>query len=486
MVPGPSVLPTMDLSAILEGVTASAAAIVAPKGAHPGLLLRKMVGGAPPNYVALSTGSLGGFPYYWQDPSSLLFNAETYHWIDSAVDGGAVPARLSGPFTNLAITALGSIRFTLSAVQQNQLDTARAEITTAQSNLLTAWQAAFGSTWAGQPSAPIDVVLQTIATNWENPPGAIQDLFAAPDLAALLSRAPSQGAAVLPALSAYLAAVAGANQWTNLVSRQRGYLQAALAALQQPTSANGGLLLNNQSVAPAYQVLTSVSDILAGLAGANAGLTTSLVARPADNGASLVTLNGKMAATGDPASLLALETNAGVELAGAAIGAATDPVSIAARFEGVTQVMFRPVPFDGASMTGWFWSDAILQAGQPGAANAGGFSFSPTPPFDFSPQGQFGWLMGLLIARSPVLSVGIDGASAVRIAAAVNGGDGATLSFLGQNLSAPGTESDYRAVVIPPQAGGQATLQIAPASPSAPNLGSRAYVLGGIVQFIDA
>jgi len=474
----------MDLSAILEGVTASAAAIVAPKSTIPGGLGRKMLGGTSPRYVALSTGSLGGFPYYWQDPSSLLFNADTYHWIDSAVNGGVVPASLAGPFTNLAITALGSIRFTLSAAQQSQLDTAQAQITGAQSNLLTAWQTAFGPTWAGQPAAPIDVVLQTIATSWANPPGAIQDLFTAPDLTALLSRAPSQGAAVLPALNVYLTAVAGANQWINLVSRQRGYLQAALAALQLPTSANGGLLLNNRSVVPAYQVQTPLSDILAGLAGANAGLTTSLVARAAGDGTSQVTLNGGMAATGDPVSVLALETQGGVELAGAAIAAATQPVSIAARFEGVTQVMFQPMPFDGTSMTGWFWSAPILQAGQPGAASAGGFSFSPTPPFDFSPQGQFGWLTGLLIARSPALSVGIDGASAARIAAAVNDGDGATLSFLGQSLLAPGIASGYQAVVVPPQGSGQATLQIAPTLPPAPNLGSRAYVLGGIVRFI--
>lgn len=474
----------MDLSAILEGVTASAAAIVAPRSTIPGPPARKMLGGPPQNYVALSTGSLGGFPYYWQDPSSLLFNADTYQWIDSAVDGGTVPASLSGPFTNLAITALGSIRFTLSAAQQSQLDTAQAQITGAQSNLLTAWQTAFGPTWAGQPSAPIDVVLQTIATRWANPSGAIQDLFTAPDLAALLSRAPSQGTAVLPALSSYLAAVAGANQWINLVSRERGCLQGALAALQLPTNANGGLLLNNQSVVPAYQVLTPVSDILTGLASANAGLTTSLVARATGDGTSLITLNGGMAATGDPAGLLELETNAGVELAGAAIAAAAEPVSIAARFEGVTQVMFQPMPFDCASMTGWLWSAAILQAGQPGAASAGGFSFSPTPPFDFSPRGRFGWLTGLLIARRPALSVGIDGDSATRIAAAVNGGDGPTLSFLGQSLSAPGIASDYQAIVVPPQGSGQATLQIAPASPPAPNLGSRAYVLGGIVRFV--
>jgi len=475
----------MDLSAILEGVTASAAAIVAPKGTIPGGLFRKQLGGPPPSYVALSTGSLGGFPYYWQDPSSLLFNAETYCWIDSAVNGGVVPASLSGPFTNLAITALGSIHFSLSAAQQSQLDTAQAQITGAQSNLLTAWQTAFGPTWGGQPAAPIDVVLQTIATNWANPPGAIQDLFTAPDLTALLSRAPSEGTAVLPALSLYLAAIASANQWINLASRQRGYLQAALAALQLPTSANGGMLLNNQSVVPAYQFQTPVSDILAGLAGTNAGLTISLVARAAGNGTSQITLNGGMAATGDPVNLLSLKTETGVELAAAAIAAATESVSIAARFEGVTQVMFQPMPFDSTSMSGWFWSAAILQAGQAGAASAGGFSFSPTPPFDFSPRGQFGWLTGLLIARSPALSIGINGASATRIATAVNDGDGATLSFLGQSLSVPSMMSDYQAVVIAPQGAGQAILQIAPTIPSAPNLGSRAYVLGGIVRFID-
>jgi len=472
----------MDFSAIAERLTASAAAAVAPRPTILGRLARAMVAKpeAPaPAYVALGTGSLGGFPYYWEDPSTLRFNAETYRWINSAVNGGASPAALSGPFTNRAITVLGSIRFTLSAAQQSQLDLAKAQMTMAQAALLNAWRKAFGASWTGQIGAPIDVVLQTIASTWASPAVPVQSLFVAPDLAGLLSRAPAQGATILPDLAAYFSAVTSTRKWVDILSRQSGYLRSAQAALAQPALGNGGLLLNDGTIVPAFQVETPLSEILASIGKGNTSVNANLIARAAGDGLSRVTFNGGGAVTGEATSVLALETGDGVELAGAAIAAAAQPVSIAAQFEGVTQVAFQPVPFDIGTMTGWFWREPIEQALQASGAGAG-FSFSPRPPYDFTQQGQFCWLTGVLIARNPILSVSLEGAAADRIAQAINQDPDAELMFLGQNLAV----DDLQAMTVPSGGNRPDMLRIAPL-PGAANLGSRAYVLGGVVRWID-
>ena len=434
--------------------------------------------------VPLSTAGLGGFPYYWQDPATLQFNADTYRWIISAVNGGANPAQLSGLFPNRCITALGSISYSLSNAEQQRLASASADIQIAQADLLTAWKAAFGSTWDGEAGRPIDVVVETIAKTWANPATDLKSLVSASDLAAFLPRAPAEAktGGILPVLKAYLAAIAVADRWLDMVSRQNGFLQRARAALQIPTRQNGGLTLNNGSIVPAYRVETPLSSILRGLSNQNASLDAGFIAQRNSSSSISVAYNNEKPEVGDPTSFLALETGAGEELIGTAIAAAGKPVSIAARFEGVTRVSFAPMFFDTATLRGWFWTKAIEQAVKQAGPGAGGFGFSPKPPIDFSPQGQFGWLTGLVIARYPSLSIDLDAPVATRITNVVNGDKGAVLKLLGDALMAPGQAANYQASVGRDAGSAKPVLHLG--HTVSHDLGSRAYVLSGNVRFI--
>ena len=154
------------LSAIETALANAGNAAVAP-------LLR--AGGAgfakPPGYAAFSAGALGKFPYYWQVPSNLQFNATTYRSIRAGLKAGASPIELDGVFADQFAEVISDIFYTLSTADQSKLAQAQIEATNEQLKVLQAWQSTFGAlpTDPTERSQPIDLIIGEIANAWAAP-----------------------------------------------------------------------------------------------------------------------------------------------------------------------------------------------------------------------------------------------------------------------------------------------------------------------------
>jgi hypothetical protein len=96
--------------------------------------------------VSIDTGGSGEFPYYYTNPTNLLFNNATWSWIDTSLVSGASPAQLADEqFTNVYIELLSKVGYSLSSADQATLNAASANATNQQMALLNAWKAAYGS-----------------------------------------------------------------------------------------------------------------------------------------------------------------------------------------------------------------------------------------------------------------------------------------------------------------------------------------------------
>ncbi len=127
-------------------------------------------------------GALGNFPYYWQNPNNLEFNAKTYAWISSALKARS------------------------DAMLQASSQTLPPMIAEQQSALLNAWKNVYGSFPEGE-GQPIDRVLRTISTHWADPPTTSQNLRTALNLNQILKATPASGQPILPVLASYLGAL---------------------------------------------------------------------------------------------------------------------------------------------------------------------------------------------------------------------------------------------------------------------------------------
>ncbi len=125
-------------------------------------------------------GALGNFPYYWQNPNNLEFNAKTYTWISSALKAASTDQPL------LALAAN-------DAIDQ-------------QVALLNAWKQAYGSFPDGK-GQPIDRIMSSIASHWAAHPTTLTKLQHSLNLNALLNATPASGKPIIPLLANYLNAL---------------------------------------------------------------------------------------------------------------------------------------------------------------------------------------------------------------------------------------------------------------------------------------
>lgn len=436
-----------------------------------------------PTLRKFSIGPEGGFPYIWQDPSTLEFNASTYRWINSSLRPGipSSPVQLEGVFTNQFIQVLGSISFSLSTADQSQLGRLRSQRTERQANLLRAWLEAFDKfpvTTSSQQ--PIDAVLHTIATTWAVPQTTLAKLQAASklgELTALLNKTPKQGLKLLSALSAYLEAIAAGSSLIDAVSSNTGELRQVLAALQTPSAENGALRTDDGQLQPAFEVHTPVTDIQKGLSQDGQKVEFQASVSRTAKGRYQVTVPG----SGEDAVLVSdflnLSPDGGSDIFAPMALRASLPIEMS--FQGVTSVRFKPSPFDPKSGENWYWPQPIQAAISNGTSDVTGFKFSPTPQIDFSTGGSFGFLTQVVISRHPTIRVTVGMADFSQIQKLFEGSESLQwrIKFLGTPLQTGASGAYAGAASL--KAADKVLLTFSP--PALSTIGSsnpRAWVLG--------
>ena len=443
---------------------------------------------APERRVELqpfATGSLGNFPYYWQDPRTLGFNPRTYDWIAASLGPGGSPVQLRGPFINLYLEALSAVEYSLSRADRDRLDKASSDILIQQGDLLQSWRAAFGEIPRPlQGQQPIDAIIDRITRTWADPATSLRKLQTAPDLTYLLNRVPASGEAVLPVLATYLAALNRHRSLVNQTTMNPGYWQRAMAAAQSPRRDNGGMEIGEGDWRPAFAVATPLQEILRSLdqtAHAQTITHTMKVKRLSAENYSVTTEDGTFSVPAGEFLCLATDDRGG-DLFRDHIVTNSDDIELTADFSGVTMVHYGPVPFSKSSQKSWYWMTPIREA----IKNRGrkddfsGYRFSPDDlNIDFARSGPFGYLTGVAISRNPSLVITCRGPRYQTIARAIEANPEPRPEFLGAPLAATESLARYAASVTThaSDASVRATF-VQPVETSVDSLDSTAFVLG--------
>jgi hypothetical protein len=379
-------------------------------------------------------GSLGNFPYYWQHPANLKFNTETYRWISASIKANTYPIQLSQPFTNLYITTLSKVSYSLSKSDQSKLSQAQSNIINQQGALLKAWQAAFNTIPdRTETQEPIDIIIDKITQSWATPPITLAELQTEQNIHIKLNSVPMSGKSVIPILVNYLNALQSSVSLINAATMNRGYLQQALSGAQNPSTTNGGLQTSDGGIKPSYRVNTPLESILKSLNSTDTSntveLSMSVVNTPQNNLS--INLSDGTTETLPISEFLTIKDKNGTDFFREIFASDSSKATIDVTFKGVTTIYFGPAYFSSASNTNWYWEPPIVQALENGDKDISGFKFSPKPQIDFSNTGPFGFLTGVVISKRVSLKITAKCINYQSIAKQITALRSAHLKFLG-------------------------------------------------------
>jgi hypothetical protein len=393
--------------------------------------------------VAFETGALGNFPYYYNDPANLMFNSLTYNWINNALNSDVPPIQqMPGSlFSNSMLNVLATVNYSLSKADQAKLNNAYLASQDQQMALLTAWQAAYGPL---PKDSPIDSIMNTVTSKWATPPTTAAAIQSSTNLSVLLNTAPFSGRAMFPLLSNYLNALGDSVSLFNAKLMRNAYLAQALAALQTPTAANGGMQLNDRSdkFYPSYTVNTPLNQIINGLQNPAAPVTLEMEVNIASETEYSVSIAGKAGFTIPFLDFFTLGIKGSASYFHDEIVKQSSSVTVKMSFSGVTTVSYVPNAYNESTGQGWLYIQPILDAIKNEGVDVSGYHFSPDPGTDFGPDGSFGILQGLAISNYPSVEIVITSDNFQSIQTTFQQQISTSLSFLGIPL-ASASESTY-------------------------------------------
>lgn len=434
---------------------------------------------------ALTITDKGNFPYYWQNPTNLTFNAKTYDWISSNLKANTTPAQLDQVFTNYFIQALSKIVYTLSQSDTALLNQAQQNATNQQMALLTSWRQAYGSIPpATQTMQPIDIIMSTIATTWASPATNLYQIQQSTNLNALLNNTPASGQPILPVLANYLNALGSSVGLQNNVTMNRSYLATALSNVQKGTTTNGGLLLDNGTTVPSFQVANQTSDIINGLKNTSQAVSLSMEVNRETSDRFTVSANGSTGFSIPILDFLTVGVKANASYFSDSLATTQNKISVSMSFTGATLVNFGPALFNMATGLNWSWFQPIQEAIANGTNDVTGFKFSPNPGIDFSKNGPFGLLSGVAISNYPTITIKVTSSDYQSIQKTFQQSSSVSVSFLGIPLGSA-SESTYSSSTSVDSSSSSITITLNPPQDiiAGTSVNSLGWVLGAVVNY---
>ena len=438
-----------------------------------------------------ATTGLGNFPYMWENPANLEFNNKTYDWINANLKADTDPTeQASGStFSNLFLTALGSITYSLSDADQVNLNNAAAGATEQQAAVLKAWRAAYSKLPATKDGETvIDVISNTILNNWATDTGTtLMDVQNATNLNALLGKTPAAGQPILPIFANWVNALGKSVSLQNAVSMNNGQKNAALNAVQNPDSDNGAITLDDGSVVPAYKIATSTDAILNGLKADNSATVKMNVSRSSSSKYT-VKVDGGVTFSIPVLSLFSLNVGANASYFEEHIATESNSVDLEMTFSGVTLAQYKPVDYSASTKKDWYFTKPIQDAIANGSDDNSSFKFSPDPNIDFSENGPFGLTNTVVFSNYPSVKITVTSASYEKIATTIQQSASVGITFLGIPLGIGGSEETYSKKVDTKASSESVTITLDPP----PNMvagdavDSQGWVLGVVTDYPGA
>ncbi|GAB2175199.1 hypothetical protein [Dongia sp. agr-C8] len=415
----------------------------------------------------------GTFPYNWQDPvDEKRFNRLTYEWIAANLKARASPLQQDGSFTDLYIRALGNVAWELPVWDQARLNQVMAGASQQAAELLNAWIHTFGAGWS------IDAIAEMMTTWTSKQPTSLVDIQSSPAPYELFDQRPAAGSWVIPPFLRWLNALHEALPLYERILVNNRHLRLAIKAAREPSAGNGGLMLDDGSVVPRYQIAKPMLAIRNALqTGPSITLSMSVKRRSAT--AFGLSVSGG-AESSIPTDFLSIDIGDGNNFFASDLAVEGNETAVDMCFTGVNFVKCGPVPsqrdVEGSS---WFWIEPIIQAISNSGQDIAGFRFSAPPGIDFRRSGPFGLIAGVAVSAYPTIKITIRSARCREIQRAFERAVASRVSFLRIRLASP-TEQNYSNQVAVDTASDTATVILSPPPTlvAGADKASRAWVLG--------
>jgi hypothetical protein len=303
----------------------------------------------------------------------------------------------------------------------------------------------------------------------------------------LLPNIPIGGDQIVADLMTYLAAtsqIAKIQEAVVLNNQEIDDMQANISPA--PAAAGNGWMLITDgtgatSIVPQWLIAESVANIQNKLlppTGTGKSFTATFHASKQSSSQVQVSASGGISASGSILDLIGIHAQAGASYDLYSIDSSVTAVDVTLTFNGVTTVTPQPASYSVSNATGW-WNPKPIQDAANAVAGDSGFTFTPTPSYDFATNGDFGTPSRLLISQQPVMELTFYTQNYAAFSQVFTQQFRCDVSFLGIPL-ADGSQSYYSATAKQSTNGQSVTVTMTPEgikTPVTPN-DQLAYVVG--------
>lgn len=459
----------------------------------------------------IELGSQGDFPWFWQDAEG-NFNANTFDYLSRrATPGQHGGVALGDSFLDAYAESLQDLAWKLSADDQQLLNKTQLAATVQAGAVVSAYEQTMGAITPDQiataaktlgytPRKVDFVIAYAVGFQWSGQslktgaaPLSYQTLASARNLTSLLPAMPPTAGSILPAVVNYLQVTNSIVSLQDSSSNAMWMRAQLLANTQTPTLANGGVTTITSggatAVRPGYNINMAPADILNSLSNTGSSLTVTMNAARQDASTLSVDIEGHTGFT-LPLDFIGIRVGASAQYSLFEANGSGASATVSMTFPGLTVVPMAPNTWQqdtssGGQTVGWFYKTPIAQAAA--ASGKTGWVFSPVPPYNFAPGGDFGWLSALVVSGYPTITIEYSQGDYSEFSKTFAQHFEAEVSLFGIPLGG-GSESTFSGQSSSKSTDGTFTITLTPpAQTSTVNaFDQRAYVLGGQVVYAGA
>lgn len=368
-----------------------------------------------PNMIPVDEGSLGDFPWFWQNGTS--FNASTFRWLNSlfAYDGDGYVGTNGEALTTSLFNVLSATSYVLDSADEGKLNAAVLANAAVVNTIITDWtttQGAIPATYVTQAQQVNYVTSQVLL--WGNQGLTLGQLRNSTNPMALLPQVPIGGSQVVDDLMTYLgntssvqniqAAVVGFN---NELAQVRNNIDPQPA----PTSAGPGYMVivddkGNSSIQVLIDIDESTANIQNNLLPQQGqGKSFSATWNVEQQSSSTVKVSAEGGAEGfGDLDFLQFFGEGGASYNMFSSDGSQTSCTLKLTYNGVTTVTPVLAKYNITNGAGWWLPDPIEQAAN-GSSDESGYQFNPTPAYNFDLNGTFGAVARLMISQQPIISL---------------------------------------------------------------------------------
>jgi len=335
--------------------------------------------------------------YYNVDATSVNGNMHKFLSSLFKVSDGKTTG-LQNEFLTQFTTVINSLTYSLSADDQNKLDTARVN----NANNQNAFVNQFIAAKIAPNKKTFNEIINVVLTwgndlTWDSLTNNVTDLKKA------LPKRPPGADQILPSLATVVSGYVSVSGLMNATLLEGAIRQQVLDNVSSPTADNGGQDDGSGSFLPGYTVSPPSTEFLKQVEDTGSSISINIEVTTDSNKKSTCSVNGSAGITFFGEWFVG-NLGGGASYAYSSDVGSNSKMSMKITWKGVAAMKVDPEPYNHATKKGWYISTAIENAAhfQEGTT---GWSFSPKPKLNFEVNGDFGRLSDIVVSQQPSIEI---------------------------------------------------------------------------------